>query len=553
MEGDGQGEKSSDRQDDSDRSIGRRWTTALGGNRKRHNDRRSDSENDEEMAPTTKQRDLRERSNSDIASFMNGEKAYNGVEPPSAQPRNYGYGMTQKSRSQSSIIDSESVDSQLSAPTMNPTSRVDGQKGLIGDTTVKVAEAGKSGNNLGQNPLQNAAAINTTEEEISSLWCRLSALQVRLVNASGRKDVADQIYHPERSELNVDEFEAHFQNEIDGALRRISDTVRTKFAKLADMSSEHRVQALISLRGLKNNLINKLIRIRDGSFWAHNDGRLASINAAYSELSNVNEVRATQQESFASISKATVGIHYARVLRVVQNRMRVLTDSLTDSEVGKSTIENAAYIESERKLIAISRNLRKIGATLREQQPKSESNVTVQNGPRRGEASTRQSPLANPNPDLVTKNRIRTHQRESRVVQARKRYNNAQATYRNSSSHSFVANSPHSPVADQRGGYPSTGIYAGAEQHDFRTSNAHKYEFNSKVHQRINPTSVPALYNGQAKRLFEVSRDYRASLLGPPPNPGNIRYAESERAHFQFRSGRFGGPTSYGGYWYPRY
>jgi hypothetical protein len=62
-----------------------------------------------------------------------------------------------------------------------------------------------------------------------------------------------------------------------------------------------------------------------------------------------------QQEWFAAIGKATVGLHYTKLLEVVQERMRILTDSLADYEVGRSAIENAARMESGRKLALVER------------------------------------------------------------------------------------------------------------------------------------------------------------------------------------------------------
>lgn len=49
----------------------------------------------------------------------------------------------------------------------------------------------------------------------------------------------------------LDEFEEHFSSIFEDALHRITNLVEPKFAELADLSTEHRILALINLRGVK--------------------------------------------------------------------------------------------------------------------------------------------------------------------------------------------------------------------------------------------------------------------------------------------------------------
>ena len=79
----------------------------------------------------------------------------------------------------------------------------------------------------------------------------MSELHIRLLKVSGHEEIDDQLYKPEKSVLMLDEFEEHFSSIFEDALHRITNLVEPKFAELADLSTEHRILALINLRGVK--------------------------------------------------------------------------------------------------------------------------------------------------------------------------------------------------------------------------------------------------------------------------------------------------------------
>jgi hypothetical protein len=173
--------------------------------------------------------------------------------------------------------------------------------------------------------VSNVQHMNITlskADEVASLWTRMSEIHVRPLMLSGKNQVAEQLCHPEHSELDADEFEKHFHNVFDEALHAAPGAVQQKFAKLANMSVGHRVHALANLRRLRNRLVSNLLPICNGNIWKYSDDCLKSINGDFSELSGVMKVRASQQRAFNAMSKATIALHYARTLRTVQDRMR---------------------------------------------------------------------------------------------------------------------------------------------------------------------------------------------------------------------------------------
>lgn len=94
-----------------------------------------------------------------------------------------------------------------------------------------------------------------------------------------------------------------------------------------------------------------------------------------------------------------------RILRVIQERIRILSYSLNEYDVAKSAIENVAHIESERKVTASLRNLRKVGLPLSKTNQQTAQNNPAHNAAQKGHSLTRRTSSTgrNTNPNPVVK------------------------------------------------------------------------------------------------------------------------------------------------------
>jgi hypothetical protein len=380
-----------DAADNSEQNADAGWSTATGKSRKRHTEHRnSDNSDSEHDSPSTKMKRNNEHRNSESAesehesisiktkrrSCLKAVCAVNnplhhaventgklsqancaengsdedGEEPTSAQPWNYAVGLPNIREEVSTDNSASSFDSQLSSPSTIVTA--DSKM----DTNVHASAT--SNNDAGPNSDTMTKTAENNRHEATALLERITVLQRQLFVMCERKEIVSELYEPEKCEFDVDAFETHFQSIFDDALKRISINVAPQFAKLADLSPADRAKALIDLRELKSRLIGNILRIRNGTFWRFSDDRLGSINGAYSDLSDINELRATQINSFSRISKATIGMHYVRVLKVVQERMRMLRESLDSHVVLRTAVSNMSVVESRRKMNTAARNIR---------------------------------------------------------------------------------------------------------------------------------------------------------------------------------------------------
>jgi hypothetical protein len=400
----------------------------------------------------------------------------------------------------------------------------------------------------------------------------------------------DQLYHPELSELNVDEFEQHFKDRFVEGLNKISPEVHTKFAPLAPMAPEHQVLALMNLRQLKSRLENCLIRMRNGNFWSHDDDRHESISAAFPELSDIKELRMNQKQGFATISKSTIALHYTALLRKVQERMKELAASLPNAKVASSLMESFAMRETQRKANTVARNFSKTippttNAPSNPSKPLSSGDKLIPsiNNERiihrkdhaeqtaaRSTGSVQHKQHQQCFPSSTRPNQLK-RQRAPQLPPGLVAHNNSTSEGRitivhtnGHTNHTMAQNdSMHRSGHDHLHSFPSyKHLYPVNRQRASRcptwlvpcnnTTFVHRPTTFGAT-SLLDSAPIHTAANQSTKRGWEFSHTRQGGLLGPAPKRPNIGQDNRVRNDHQFRSGRCGGTTSYGGHERPRY
>ena len=193
--------------------------------------------------------------------------------------------------------------------------------------------------------------------EAQRLLGRLAEVQKSLLGIVGREKIASDLFEPHKSEIPLNEYETHFQKMYGDASLLLSSDITANVASNSLGTEQERVDELIELRTIKSQLANNLVRLRVGTALRFDAKMASGLSASYSNLSDVKAVIARNTEAFNAINKSVLGLHYVRILDNVQQRMKVLRDSLPAYRTIYTAVANKRVVDSHKKLNATIRKL----------------------------------------------------------------------------------------------------------------------------------------------------------------------------------------------------
>ena len=161
------------------------------------------------------------------------------------------------------------------------------------------------------NNLQTLPSRATSKAEIEAVLERVTSVQLSLYKLLERDDLVSDLFEPEKSELDIPDFASFFRSQFNEAVNKLSCEVSAKMAPIGSLSDRQKMDLLVELRTLKNKLSNGLVRLRYGTMFQTGTKSTNLPGASYSDLSTIGIVSKTNLQSFADISKAVLGQHYA--------------------------------------------------------------------------------------------------------------------------------------------------------------------------------------------------------------------------------------------------
>ena len=198
-----------------------------------------------------------------------------------------------------------------------------------------------------------------TENDLEAMLERVTKLQRHLFDMLKRKDATAELFQPDSCEIDPDFYMAHFQNVFQNAVQNVKAGISVSLQELpVNLTDAQRAKLLSQYRALKNQLINNILRIRDGTMYRNADKRLSFFEAAFPDLSDVKDVCTINANSFSRINKSVIALHYLEVLKVVQQRIRTLRESLPNYRVVYSAVAHDSVAETRRKVSSLLSKVR---------------------------------------------------------------------------------------------------------------------------------------------------------------------------------------------------
>ena len=203
-------------------------------------------------------------------------------------------------------------------------------------------------------PPVNQGAQQSCAQAADSLLARIADIQRTLFSIAGRDSIAQELFEPEKSELNINDYLEHFASVFEGAKNRMTLNISANLAPIANLTEHQRTSELLQMRMLKVQLTNNIMRIRDGILY---DNKVRSMPIANSDLTNVDEVRSVLRNSISRIEKSAIATHYLRILEAVQERIRSLRANLPPHRVLYSAVVSEKLGDAQRKMRSAAKNL----------------------------------------------------------------------------------------------------------------------------------------------------------------------------------------------------